>query len=116
MTIKLTLEDYRVESILSESIRIIKIYSTEPLVSFSGYIVPLRIAMVLLIWTKLNQTPYKRYVCDDDLTLIQTLNPKIELFNDKNAIFDVLYYKMQKLGAKWVDNNIDALLDTTIDA
>lgn len=108
------LEDHRIESILSERMHMVKLDNYEPLVCFKGCIVPLRIAMVLLIWTKLEHTPYKKYVQEDDLLLMQRLNKKVDLFNDKNAIMDRLYSVMWTLGKNWVDDNIDSLLDTRL--
>jgi len=114
MNTKNILEEYRVASLLSEKMDVVNIEGFEPITFFSGFIVPLRITTVLIIWVKTGTQVHNKHVNDNDLKLIQQLNSDIKLFNDKGVIIPKLYATLYDLGPQWINDNINSL--TNIEA
>lgn len=110
MNIKNILEEYRVASLLSEKLSAIKIGNLEPMIFFNGYIIPLRIAIVLFIWIKTGTDVHHRHVSKHDLNLIQALNPTAEKFVNIDLIIPNLKESLLKVGTQWIDDNINAIL------
>jgi len=110
LNINQTLENYRIESILSERIHVTSAETHEPMAFLLGYTMPVRIATVLLIWAKVGGAPYKRYMSDKDKLEMQQFNKHVPEFKDLEYMIDKIRYSICDRGSQWIDENIEELL------
>lgn len=110
LNINQTLEDYRIQSVLSERLHVATIEAHEPMAFLLGYTMPVRIATVLIIWSKVGGAPYRKYMSDQDKLELQQLNKHVPEFKDLEYMIDKIRYSISDRGTQWIDENIEELL------